>query len=79
MADDDERVKAIEDDIVQYLSQRPDAADTLRGIRQWWLSRTRADDSDADIQRALDDLVDRGAVTTIRLADGSVMYANARH
>jgi len=78
MAGDDGRVKAIEDEIVRYLLKRPHAADTLRGIRQWWLSRTQADDSDEDIQRALDRLVQRGAVTTIRLADGSVVYANAK-
>jgi hypothetical protein len=77
MADDD-RVKAIEDEIVRYLLQRPHAGDTLRGIRQWWLSRTRADDSDEEIQRALDHLLERGAIKTIRLADGSVMYANAK-
>jgi Fe2+ or Zn2+ uptake regulation protein len=63
------------DAIVGYLKQHPDAADTARGIGNWWLPAERCDADARLIQRALDRLVEQGRVTRHALVDGTILYA----
>jgi hypothetical protein len=63
------------DAIVRYLTQHPDAADTVCGIANWWLPPERRDVDERMIQRALDGLVREGKVTRHLLVDGTFLYA----
>jgi hypothetical protein len=77
MAADEERVETIALEITRYLVGRPDAADTFDGISHWWLARIRLDEGRAQVQQALDRLVQRNVVTRTILPDGNVLYRSA--
>jgi hypothetical protein len=70
-----ERITVIADMIERYVSKRPQAADTPRGISQWWVEGRGG--SLADVQQALDYLVEIGRLSRIVLPDGTVIYARA--
>jgi hypothetical protein len=77
MAIEQDRVCNIGDEILRYLAQRPNAADTIEGIKRWWLPRIRLDSAASDIERALNHLVRSGKVLASELPDGSTVYRNA--
>jgi hypothetical protein len=57
-------------DIVQYLMHNNDAADTARGIAQWWIRRDVV-----ATQEALMKLQDLGVVQTHVVQDRTFVYA----
>jgi hypothetical protein len=57
-------------DIVQYLMHNNDAADTARGIAQWWIRRDVV-----ATQEALIKLQDLGVVQTHVVQDRTFVYA----
>ena len=57
-------------DIVEYLMQNNDAADTARGIAQWWIRRDVA-----ATQEALMKLQEWGVVQTHVVQDHTFVYA----
>jgi len=61
--------------IERYVSEHPEAGDTVDGISQWWLEGHRG--SPAELQQALDYLVENVRLSRIVLADGTVIYARA--
>lgn len=67
----------IAEEIARYLGQHPDAADSLEGIRQWWLPRLRLQEATAEIEAALEDLVRHGVVVRLAMPDGTVVYRRA--
>jgi len=77
MTTERERVCSIEDEILRYLLERPNAADTAEGIKRWWLPRIRLDSAASDVEQALTHLVVRGKVLASELADGTTVYRNA--
>lgn len=61
----------------EYLLAHPQAADTLEGIRHWWLPKDRFPGVPAEVlQLALDRLVERGALARVAAAGGVVLYVN---
>jgi hypothetical protein len=74
---DDERTLALANQLLHYLAQHPDAADTAENIRRWWLPRGAAEYRESDVQAALDWLAERGALVRSRLPDGRELYAAA--
>jgi hypothetical protein len=52
--------------ILRYLQSRPDAADSLEGIAQWWLLRAWSEYQLAAVERALALLLARGLVHETR-------------
>lgn len=60
--------------ILRYISTRPDAGDTLEGVRDWWLARQRYEDSYSDVAAALRLLIERGQAEAVPSADGHVIY-----
>ncbi|MDN7179617.1 hypothetical protein M0D69_16805 [Caballeronia sp. SEWSISQ10-4 2] len=63
--------------VVGYLKRHPQAADTVRGIGNWWLPVARCHADARALQRALDRLVGQGRVTRYALLDGTILYASS--
>jgi|SRR6266496_52040 len=72
---DEDAINTLAQEVATYLSMHPNAADTVEGIRRWWLTRVRVAEATADMQLALDVLVVRGVVVQRRLPDGRFIYA----
>lgn len=62
-------------EIRAYLAAHPDAADSVEGIRQWWLPDSLAHVSLVVLRQALDRMVRRAELRRMRLPDGSDLYA----
>ena len=58
-----------------YLRAHPAASDSIRGIREWWLSGLEPPPTDAQILEALEWLLDRGRVRRIVNPDGTIRWA----
>ena len=67
-------VNTIAEEIARYLREHPDAADSLDGIRQWWLPRVRLQEATAQVEGALEELLGRGVVVRQVMPDGTVLY-----
>jgi hypothetical protein len=63
--------------LVRYLRERPDAADTLVGIAQWWLPAAMQGVSMERLRLALAELIAANEVRCTVLPDGSELYARA--
>jgi len=74
MAENPDQVSALAQDIERYLQERPNASDTVEGIRRWWVGGRWADVSATLMLTALDRLVERHVVAKRALSDGSVVY-----
>lgn len=71
----DEAEGEIERSVLAYLQSHPQAADTLRGIVNWWLPRQRYESDCLRIEHALKALVARGELCRAPLPGGEVLYA----
>lgn len=67
--------REIERSVLAYLECHPQAADTLRGIANWWLPRQRGAPGCRRIGHVLDRLVAEGVLHRDELPDGEVLYA----
>jgi Fe2+ or Zn2+ uptake regulation protein len=65
--------------IERYLQAHPRAADSLEGVVQWWLPATKTEWEAAQVQRALEHLVNKGVVRKTVLLDGRILYGGAEH
>lgn len=74
---DNDAINTLAHEVATYLSMHPNAADTVEGILRWWLTRVRTEEATADVQLALDALVERGVVVQRRLPDGRFIYAGS--
>jgi hypothetical protein len=69
-----ERIFTIAEMVERYVMEHPLAADTLEGIRSWWIA-SECQASLEDVQIALDHLVESRCLSRMVLADGAVIYA----
>ncbi len=67
-------IGAVAASIRRYLLDHPNAADTLEGVAQWWLSGDADHERLSTVQRAIEQLVDRGEMARQTLRDGTVIY-----
>jgi hypothetical protein len=72
MDSEDNQAEALADEIQRYLLGHPDAADTVEGIRTWWLARQRLKESLILKQRALDLLEYRGVIAKRKIGPRTV-------
>lgn len=72
--DDETMVREIADEIVAYLEQHPDAAETRDGVFQIWILHQRFMRGLRALDRALKRLLDEGRIEADRLADGRLIY-----
>jgi hypothetical protein len=75
--DADERTVELCDCVRRYLAAHPDAADSLRGIRQWWLPARLRDVTLEELEQALAQLVARGEVQRSTLPGAGELYARS--
>lgn len=64
----------LEEALERYGTAHPDAADTVDGVRHWWLGDPAL--SRDDVEAALEALVTRGLLDARRLPGGIVIYFN---
>jgi hypothetical protein len=70
-------VAEIEEIIRRYLQAHPQAVDTERGIREWWLREAQRTYPVADVRAAIQGLVAAGELAEIVLPDGQCTYASS--
>ncbi len=78
MATRPDRVAPIADAIERYLRTHPDAADSVEGIRLWWLTGDAAGEAPEDVREALERLEAAGIVERRALPGGQVIYGARR-
>ena len=69
--------RELRDALSRYLRERPDAADTLVGIAQWWLPAAMRATSMERLRRVLAELVAAHEVRCTLLPDGTELYSRA--
>ena len=67
----------IESILRRYLQSHPQAVDTERGIREWWLRDARSSYAARDVRAAIGRLVDAGELVERQLPDGECIYVCA--
>lgn len=60
--------------ILRYLDQNPNAADTVEGILEWWLPKQSIYEEEKVVERALDEMIERNLILTIRSSDARKHY-----
>ena len=58
----DPDVEVLAQEVLRYLEQHPEAADTTEHIARWWILRQRIEAALAKTQKALDYLESLGAI-----------------
>jgi len=64
--------------ILDYLTENPEADDTLRGIVEWWLRKQEIAQSTAEVEAAVAELVAQGKLGAWTGPDGQVHYCHQR-
>lgn len=67
----------IESFLRRYLQSHPQAVDTERGIREWWLRDARSTYAARDVRTAIRRLVEAGELVERHLPDGECIYARS--
>ncbi len=70
-------ISDIEQEIIRYLDEHMNAADSVDGIAKWWLSRQRYEETLERVQKALDELVSKGVVKRRFTASGNTVYSRS--
>ena len=78
MRDGEQIVRVIAASLRDYITRHPDAADSIEGIRRWWLPQSLVASS-AEVQSALDELVAAGVLNRRPLPDRGTLYSGRRH
>ncbi|UCH82346.1 MAG: hypothetical protein JSW20_06845 [Nitrospiraceae bacterium] len=65
----------IRSEIMSYLTEHPEARDTLDGIVQWWLLECRIIHQTAVVKEALADLVSQGLIIKHTKDDSQILYS----
>ncbi len=78
MTEDQSEIEEIARNIRGYLSDHPDAADSLEGIVHWWLLRQQIRFTSEKVKQALDYLVSRDLIARSVTLEGKEVYTNIR-
>jgi hypothetical protein len=60
--------------ILHYLTEHPDAKDTIQGILRWWLPKNPVQRREEEVREAVDGLVARGWVTKRQITPSRSIY-----
>ena len=69
-----QEIGSLAEAVLVYVRRHCEAADSLEGIREWWLP-SGSFVSLRSLERALDQLVSQGLMQRTRAADGIVLYS----
>jgi hypothetical protein len=72
------RLNSVAEEIARYLRYHPEAADSLHGIRQWWLPQVRLHEATAQVEEALQELLGHGVIVREVMPDGTVLYRRSK-
>jgi hypothetical protein len=75
---DDPSILPIIDQLRTYVAERPSAIDTVRGIRDWWLTGLDPLPKLASVAAALRQLEAEGLLEQVVLPDGGVLWRVVR-
>ncbi len=70
-------ILVLANEISDYLEQHPEAADSLEGIRKWWLSQNNSFQMSKDVFDALEYLCDNNVVIKTIAQAGNIIYSSA--
>jgi hypothetical protein len=65
-------------EILEYLSEHPEAKDTVRGVLRWWFPKGGVGWGEEEVQKALDHLVSRGWLTERETTRSQKIYGMNR-
>ncbi|MEN8133461.1 MAG: hypothetical protein ABFS45_25510 [Pseudomonadota bacterium] len=71
----DDNISIIAAEIIRYLMSHDKAADTLKGVAQWWISRQRIEESQLQVRNALELLCRQGVLKVVPLVGGELLYS----
>ncbi len=65
----------LQEAVLHYLRNNPNAADSLQGIINWWLPKQGYEKAGIEnVYQALEQLIAAGVVEKVPLVDGTVLY-----
>ena len=70
-------IEQLAEEIARYCASNPEARDTLDGIA-WWLAKQRFAETRAQLERAVDLLVQQQVLVRYTLGDGAVVFGCAQ-
>lgn len=74
MKSDYEALSEVQLEVMNYLEEHQNAADTAEGIRQWWLFQRMAKLSHELVKEALDELKEANLIETQVLDNGDELF-----
>ncbi|KKO20035.1 MAG: hypothetical protein BROFUL_01234 [Candidatus Brocadia fulgida] len=61
-------------EILAYLSEYPDAEDTLEGVAEWWLLKQKVRHKASEVKESLSELVAQGILLEHKGKDAHIYY-----
>jgi len=74
----DENIKLLTGEILEYLDFHPNAADTLEGITRWWVTKLLYQRSKTQVNEALKILVESNQIDCINNSNNQMVYRKHR-
>ncbi|MBL8499005.1 MAG: hypothetical protein LZF64_05310 [Nitrosomonas sp.] len=74
METDESSKTNIRKEILQYMQMHPEAADSLNGIVNWWLSSKCCAEDMKKVECVLEQLIKDGLIKKIALIDKTILY-----
>ncbi|NUO07652.1 MAG: hypothetical protein HUU08_03075 [Candidatus Brocadia sp.] len=65
---------SIMQEIVAYLSEHPDAEDTLEGVAEWWLLKQKVRHKTREVKKSLSEMVAQGLLLEQKGQDNHIYY-----
>lgn len=61
-------------EILAYLSEHPDAEDTLEGVAEWWLLKQKVRHKTREVKKSLSEMVAQGLLLEQKGQDNHIYY-----
>lgn len=73
----EDKIKQVAQEILDYLQRNPNAADTLNGIANWWISKQRIKENVYVVEQALENLEQQGEIKKVEIKKDLFLYSSA--